>query len=505
MALLLRSKRMKDMRSLLQLGWLGPVAVAAIINHAHGAPAPSRCEQVLSGLGSELVDAKCTESTDLTTANPVTTPANNSVAGLPAFAFTPQADRDTIAPDPPHRTPIAGPVPGLQIEARIADDPRAQARILIRLPDNWNGRLVVAGAPGTRSEFSSDFAWSDYVIQRGYAYVSQNKGTLNFKVSGAEDAIACRTNSSQLPFVHFYDDDPDMSFTRWAIFMAQAAQLGRDAARMHYGQEARFTYAVGTSNGGYQVRRAVEGYPNLFDGGLDWEGTFVDSDVPNLLSALPPAILNYPDYAASGFNPKSIAARNIIAAGYPPDLTISKDGKTESLWGFHYQAYWAPTMCQWQKRLDPDYDTYGTGLADYVYLSRVPASNVAENLTAFGTNGRIRRPLITIAGTMDALLPIDDHARAYARRVAAAVRNGSDKETPAYRLYEVQNGNHIDTYKITFPQLEFIEPHAQQAFDLLVAAVENHAELPPNQCIPRGGKIDNRPEQPGHCANLLVP
>ena len=237
------------MRSLLQLGWLGPVAVAAIINHAHGAPAPSRCEQVLSGLGSKLVDAKCTESTDLTTANPVTTPANNSVAGLPAFAFTPQADRDTIAPDPPHRTPIAGPVPGLQIEARIADDPRAQARILIRLPDNWNGRLVVAGAPGTRSEFSSDFAWSDYVIQRGYAYVSQNKGTLNFKVSGAEDAIACRTNSSQLPFVHFYDDDPDMSFTRWAIFMAQAAQLGRDAARMHYGQEARFTYAVAPQMG----------------------------------------------------------------------------------------------------------------------------------------------------------------------------------------------------------------------------------------------------------------
>lgn len=106
---------------------------------------------------------------------------------------------------------------------------------------------------------------------------------------------------------------------------------------------------------------------------------------------------------------------------------------------------------------------------------------------------------------MDALLPIDNNARAYARRVAAAVRNDPDKEAPAYRLYEVQNGNHIDTYKLTFPQLEFIEPHAQQAFDLLAAAVENHAELPPSQCIPRGGKIDNSPEQPGHCANLLVP
>ena len=60
----------EDMGSLLQRRWLGPVAVAVIINHAYGAPAPRRCEQVLSGLGAKLVDAKCTVSTDLTTANP---------------------------------------------------------------------------------------------------------------------------------------------------------------------------------------------------------------------------------------------------------------------------------------------------------------------------------------------------------------------------------------------------------------------------------------------------
>ena len=367
------------MCSLLHLRSLGPLAIAAvIINHAHGATAPSGCEQVLSGVGIRLVDARCTESADLTTSNPATTPANDSIASLPAFAFTPQIDRETIAPDPPHRTPIVAPVPGIQIEARIADDPQGQARILIRLPDNWNGRLVVAGAPGTRSEFSSDFAWSDYVVQKGYAYVSQNKGTLNFRASNAEDATACRTNSPQVPFVHFYDDDPGMPFTRWAIFMAEAARLGRNAVQIHYGREARYTYAVGTSNGGYQVRRAVESYPELFDGGVDWEGTFVDAGIPNLLSTLPPAILNYRDYVASGFNPNSTAARNILAAGYPPDLTIVKDGKISSLWGLHYLFYWEVTMCQWQKRLDPGYNTYGPGLANYVYLNRVSASNVAE-------------------------------------------------------------------------------------------------------------------------------
>ena len=125
----------------LHLRWVGAAAVAALtISHALVSAAPSQCEQVLSRFGDKLIDATCADSADLTTANLATTPANNSIATLPPFAFTPQADRDTIAPDPPHRTPIAGPIPGVQINARIAEDPQGQARVLIRLPDNWNGR-----------------------------------------------------------------------------------------------------------------------------------------------------------------------------------------------------------------------------------------------------------------------------------------------------------------------------------------------------------------------------
>ena len=169
----------------LHLRWASAAALTALtVSHAPISAAPDRCEQTLSRFGNRLVDATCTESADLTTANPATTPANDAITSLPRFAFTPQTDRDTIAPDPDHRTPITGPVPGIQVNARIAGDPQGQARVLIRLPNNWNGRLVVAGAPGTRSEFSGDFAWSDYVVQKGYAYVSQNKGTLNF--SGVE-------------------------------------------------------------------------------------------------------------------------------------------------------------------------------------------------------------------------------------------------------------------------------------------------------------------------------
>ena len=466
--------------------------------------AASRCDDVLARIGARLADVSCVESPDLTTTNPNTTPANDSIAGLPPFAFTPQTDRGVIAPSAAFRPPITRVVPGVQIDARIGSDPTGQARFLLRLPNDWNGRLVVAGASGTRSEFNGDFAWSDYVLQKGYAYASQNKGVLNLRLTTAADPLGCRLNPSTPVYVHFFDNDDGQPFSRWAQYMVIAGQLAQDGVKGAYGRPPKYTYAVGTSNGGYQVRRAVEIAPRLFDGGVDWEGTFVDPAGPNILMDLPPAILNMPDYVAGGFNPDSTAARNIRAAGYPPDIVAG----TASLWGNYSASFWEVTQCQWQKRLDPSYDTYGpppglnTGL--YNYFARLSASDVGAQLASFETTGAIQAPLITVAGTMDALLPIDHNARAYARNVAAATAGTHDKKVQ-YRLYEVQNGNHIETYKDTFPQLELIMPHAQHAFDLLVQYVEQGHALPPSQCIPHGGAIAASPAQPGHCANLFEP
>jgi len=480
------------------------------------ASAEVTCADVLKSLGSRLTEPTCFQSADLTTANPSTTPANNSLAGLPAGAFTPVTDRGVIAPSAGKRTPITKKVPGVQLNARIASDPAGQARFLLRLPNDWNGRLVVAGASGTRSEFNGDFAWSDYVLQQGYAYASQNKGVLNLSIvtltpPPPADPLACRLNPASPVFVHFFDNDPGQPFTRWAEFMIKGAQLARDGVKAGYGRSPRFTYAVGTSNGGYQVRRAVELAPELFDGGVDWEGTFVDEHAPNLLTDLPPAILNFPDYAGSGFNPASTAAKNIRGAGYPPDITLG----TLSLWQSYSNQFWEVTQCQWQKRLDPSYDTYGPdgGTGTYNYVSRLSVSDVGAQFAAFATTGKIRRPLVTVAGTLDALLPIDHHARAYARKVAAASRHKHDDDDgdergdkrSAYRLYEIQNGNHIETFQDVFPQLELIEPHAQRAFDLLVRQVENNVPLPPDQCVARGERIADSPAQAGHCANLFVP
>jgi hypothetical protein len=220
------------------------------------------------------------------------------------------------------------------------------------------------------------------------------------------------------------------------------------------------------------------------------------------LSALPPAILNFPDYVNSGYDQNSIAAENIVLADYPPDIVSG----TNSLWGLYWAQFWEVTLCQWQKRLDPSYDTYGSGTGTYSYFDRLSASDVGAQLAAIATTGHIGKPLITVAGTMDALLPINLNARAYERAVDVALseRDHIRYQLPVYRLYEVQNGNHIETYKDTFPQLELIQPHAQHAFDLLSESVEQGSPLPPDQCIPRGGLIAASPAQPGHCPELFV-
>src|SRR5512133_2509656 len=208
------------------------VAMLSIASLSRPALAAPTCDQLAAALGDRLADVRCFASPDLTTANPETTPANNSLPSWPAFAFTPTTDRTVISPDPPDRTAIAGPVPGVQLEARIADDPSGEARFLLRLPNAWNGRLVVAGASGTRSEFNGDYAWSDYVVQKGYAYASQNKGVLNLRITSLAsptppNPLACRLNPASQVWVNFFDNDPGQPFVRWALFMGEAARLAK--------------------------------------------------------------------------------------------------------------------------------------------------------------------------------------------------------------------------------------------------------------------------------------
>lgn len=472
----------------------------------------------------ELADLRATQTTVPNLPQPPVTPANNTIPDpngnpLPAGAITSQTD-PTVISNGPAVTNDA--VPGIQVHGYFADDPEGQARFLLRFPRNWNGRLVVAGSSGTRSEFNGDWAWSNYVLPKGYAYASQNKGVLNLRFVSFNSLVqpepmSCRVNPPGGTFpnfwVHFYDVDPAKPFTQWTYYMLQTASLAQKAVKVAYERPARRTYAVGTSNGGYQVRRAIEEAPDLFDGGVDWEGTYINPKGPNLLIELPVAIKNFPLYRNSNYDPASAPAQAIRAAGYPPDI-VKRDPATgrviDSLWLRYYNSFWEVTACQWQQRFDPTFQTFtgpDTNLGDYDFFDRkalVPTMHL--DLAAVATTGKIKKPLVTVAGTMDALLPPENHARAYERAVNASRKGNNDHRNAQYRLYEVQNGNHLESYTLpaAFPQLRVIQPHAHRAFDLLVDHVEKNAPLPPSQCIPKDGSIATNPAQPGHCTDPLV-
>lgn len=159
------------------------------------------------------------------------------------------------------------------------------------------------------------------------------------------------------------------------------------------------------------------------------------------------------------------------------------------------------TACQWQKRLDPTYPTYTAGLGNYDHFVRLHVPGVFDAVSEIETTGKIKKPLVTVAGTKDALLPIQLQARAYEAMVNASRKGNNEHRNAQYRLYEVQNGNHIESYITAFPQLVVIQPHAQKVFDLLVDHVESKSPLPASLCRKRksGAKSDSL-----HTANVII-
>jgi Tannase and feruloyl esterase len=206
-----------------------------------------------------------------------------------------------IAPaEPADWTPITLAVPGVLIRGSFKDD--HQGQFLLRLPMVWNGKLVVGGASGTRSEFNGDLVISDYVLQKGYAYASQNKGTLNSRLTSKSDPNACPLNpvsdsvpgSASNPLIYFPLLDNENSLAEWGERINQAALIAKALIEAHYARKPSRTYAMGVSNGGYQVRKAIEDHPETFDGGVAWEAVLWQRDGPNFIGELPVGLKQFP-------------------------------------------------------------------------------------------------------------------------------------------------------------------------------------------------------------------
>jgi predicted esterase len=344
-------------------------------------------------------------------------------------------------------------VPGVQIDGYFTDTSRFNtdhgwnhdAQFVIRLPDAWNGKLVVSGAPGVRKQYSVDFLIGDWVLARGYAFAVTDKGN-----SGPE----------------FFRDSPAPgdAIAEWHARLNELTLATVEVVRQQYGRQAQRVYVTGISNGGYLTRYALERHPDLYDGGVDWEGTLFRAEGPNLLSYLPAALRHYPVFARSG---DEAAHAGMLAAGIPAG--------SEFLWEFHYQTYWVLTQRIYRQVFDP---TWEGSEADYDNASRPP--RVKDAVARVSLTGAIGKPLITLHGTLDCLLPISLHSDAYAALIAAAGRGSS------HRYYVVQDGNHVDGLYDQFPgRLRPMLPCYRAAFEALETWVEHGLEPPPSGLLPR--------------------
>lgn len=393
------------------------------------------------------------------------------------------------------------------------------AQFVIRIPDAWNGRLLTSGTPGIRDAFSSDFINSDYAMEKGWAYVSQDKGNMgaNFFQDGCDERGTCPVAGGGITCSGTSAWCPGAATREWTYRVRQATRQTRvllDSVASSYGLPGvSYSYVTGASNGGYQTRRALEtdtSSDRLYDGGVDWEGTLITPTLPVgvvkaapttgtiLFNYLPTALANAP----GDLTGDPTATANLAAVGFNPE--------SQPLWPYNAAIYWGLTQKVYRLEFDPEYTAYSGCApllpvgpcvspaaevvpptdpdATYNYGARLAAlPALAARIAASANSGDIQHPMITLQGDQDALLPIKTDADLYAQMVA--LRGHSN----IYRYYVVRGGNHvdpqfddhngIDAYGNTL--LRPILPCTRASLDALQAWVEKGQAAPASHTIAR--------------------
>jgi tannase/feruloyl esterase/3HB-oligomer hydrolase 3HBOH len=431
--------------------------------------------------------------------------ADLTTAGIRGTEYTNLIDWDGLIPL--HAKDTDGPtknVPGLQIDGYFFDDASQttlapnnffgsffgnkkkypyDSQFVIRLPNPglWNGKLVITGAPGVRGQYANDFIIGDFVLEKGYAFASTDKGNSGTRFYSADQRLG-------------------EAVAEWHRRVNQLTEAAKDAAEKYYGQKPSRTYITGTSNAGYLTRYALENYPELYDGGVDWQGVLwlPKPEGPNLLTFLPTAIKNYPRYIDPSISDtgRDDARDKMIDAGFPGKKEADSREKEffDALWEYHYKNYWNSTQRSFREEFDP---YYAGADADYNYAERInPEKNplgklfadaIKDAVAKVSLTGNIGKPLITVHGTLDTLLPITQTSGKYAELVKDVGKSH------LHRYYTIEGGTHIDSLYDHYPdQLRPILPCYRAAFERLIEWVEEEKPPPEIETVqkPEGGSED---------------
>jgi len=354
------------------------------------------------------------------------------------------------------RVAVPHPVPG-----RLWQGQLSPAEVVIRLPDaySWNGKLLVGATPAVRSAWALDLWVGDVALARGYAWASSDKGTPGLVL-----------RQSRPP--------ANRSMAEWESVHVQLAEMAASMVRKEYGRPPDRIYVAGLSNGGLVARLMMERHPDLFDGGVDGEGVLWQPDGHHLLRTLPVWLTQFDRMAASA--PRTLAHEEGMRAMAAAGLTA----EGQDLWPIYRREYWALTLWLYGAALDPWWEPFQAPWQDRwrdeaAQLAAYPAERrrtvMAERLAPLELSGRLTRPLMTVAGSADCLIPFAHHAGAYAQLVEDA------GAAAWHRWYEIGGATHVDgLLPRPWGGLKPLQPFFLAALLALEAWVEEGVPPPPS-------------------------
>jgi pimeloyl-ACP methyl ester carboxylesterase len=344
------------------------------------------------------------------------------------------------------------------VEHRFIHGVLGDAEFQLRLPTNWNGRLVVTSRGATGDEFAADGALMPTLIRKGYAYAASDEGWFR------------PTIASQ----------PEDKFFESRARLVQLTGHANSEIQHHYGQRAVRVFLVGTSNGGHHVRWLLEDFPGLYDGGISFAGpnswfewirgqaVFIGN-----FEILRPRMSDILDIVQS--NPSWDHTTISLSPPLTPDqisaLTNIYNMQASLANGFNYdqgrlrgsEGNWTSTAASGLGALrdiipevDREYDPNGDGvLSNDELMAWDPAirpMNVEIGARKLDLTGKVRRPVLVVHGIADAFVGPKE-SLAYRTLVAQMTGTADD----FVRVYLVPKLGHATSVPFLGPGMDALE------------------------------------------------
>ena len=299
---------------------------------------------------------------------------------------------------------VATPVPHRYIHGVIPDD----AKFQLALPDNWNGKLAIFSRGFSGTELTTG-AFKTTALEKGYAFAASDEGWNRLTIA----------------------KEPEDTYYESRQRIRELTLYAKEILKAHYGKAPSRTLMMGGSNGGHHTKWMVESYPDLYDGGIAGYG--FNSQVSQW-GSIATVLRNY-DVIAPRID-DIIAKRasdpklGSLFAPLTPPLTGEQLQALQRIYdipatlqnGFAFNVgRWKGSEAQWKSgtrgligylrdsmpRFDETFNPGGGPLTDDELKLWDPSKSpkhVQKELRRLDLTGNLKRPIIIMHGTSDAIV-----------------------------------------------------------------------------------------------------